>query len=229
MAFILNLDTSSPIAGICLAKDGKILSVAALAEQKDHAGWLHTTIRTMLEEQGHSLHILDAVAITSGPGSYTGLRVAMATAKGICYALNIPLITENSLRLMAFTARKQLRLQDPLNDSKALLCPMIDARRMEVFTALYDFKLHEKSAPAPVILQQESFAELLEFNQVIFFGSGSAKLEKILSHQNAAFLSIQLNVSDLAEISENKYVSSDFADLVYSEPEYLKDFFDTSR
>lgn len=229
MAFILNIDTSSSIAGICLAKDGKIISVAELAQQKDHAGWLHTTIRSMLEEQGHSLHILDAVAITSGPGSYTGLRVAMATAKGICYALNIPLITENTLRLMAYTAKKQLTFNDHLKESLSLLCPMIDARRMEVFTALYDFQLQEKSAPAPMVLLQESFADLLETNKVIFFGSGSTKFEKILSHQNAVFLSIQLNVTDLAEISENKYVSSDFADLAYSEPEYLKDFFDTTR
>lgn len=229
MAFILNIDTSSSIAGICLARDGKVISVAELAQQKDHAGWLHTTIRSMLEEQGNSLHILDAVAITSGPGSYTGLRVAMATAKGICYALNIPLITENTLRLMAYTAKKQLTLNDQLKEFSSLLCPMIDARRMEVFTALYDIQLQEKSAPAPVILQQESFAEVLESNQVFFFGSGSAKFEKIISHQNAFFLAIQLNVSDLAEISENKYVSSDFADLAYSEPEYLKEFFDTSR
>lgn len=229
MAWILNIDTSTPVAGICLAKDGNIIALEELSQQKDHAGWLHTTIRSMLEEQGHSLHILDAVAITSGPGSYTGLRVAMATAKGICYALNIPLITENTLRMMAFAASKQLLQAEGSVNESMLLCPMIDARRMEVFTAMYDLQLQEIMAPAPMVLEAASFEDQLSTQQLMFFGSGAPKFQQIISNKNAGFLELDMNVSHLAAISENKYISSDFADLAYSEPEYLKEFFDTSR
>src|ERR1044071_1620569 len=129
MALILNIDTAMGTASIRLAQEGKTLALAENIAQKEHASWLHPAIEQMMGTAGYSLRELKAVAVTAGPGSYTGLRVGMAAAKGFCYALNIPLITEDTLRVMAFAAKEQLGEGD-------YLCPMIDARRMEVFTAV---------------------------------------------------------------------------------------------
>src|ERR1700679_2481534 len=130
MALILSIDTAMAKAGIALSKDGLALSILENTEQKEHAAWLHQAVQEIMTTTGHRLHDLEAVAVTAGPGSYTGLRVGMAAAKGFCYALNIPLIAEDTLKVMAFAAKEQV-------PESHLLCPMIDARRMEVFTALY--------------------------------------------------------------------------------------------
>src|ERR1700758_4691343 len=130
MALILNIDTATAKASICLALDGKTLALAENWTQNEHAAWLHSAIEQMMQQTGYRLRDLQAVAVTAGPGSYTGLRVGMAAAKGFCFALDIPLIAEDTLRTMAFAAKEQLPGTD-------LLCPMIDARRMEVFTAVY--------------------------------------------------------------------------------------------
>src|SRR6201996_4959672 len=130
MSVILNIDTSMVTAGVCLSKEGSVLALAESQDPKSHSSWLHPAIRQVLTETGYRPGDLRAVAVTAGPGSYTGLRVGMAAAKGFCYALGIPLIAENTLNLMAFAAREQL-------PEANILCPMIDARRMEVFTALF--------------------------------------------------------------------------------------------
>src|SRR5579872_6938935 len=124
MALILNIDTATEEAGISLAADGEVMAMAVNPQQRDHAAWLHSAVEKMMHDAGTRITDLQAVAVTAGPGSYTGLRVGMAAAKGFCYALNIPLITENTLKVMAMAARDQ-------TVSEGLLCPMIDARRME--------------------------------------------------------------------------------------------------
>src|SRR5882762_5440642 len=136
MALILNIDTATELASVSLSKEGQSLALLQNKDQKDHASWLHPAIEKMMQETGFRMQELDAVAVTAGPGSYTGLRVGMAAAKGFCYALNIPLITESTLKVMAFAAREQ-------TEPEGLYCPMIDARRMEVFTALYSTDLVE--------------------------------------------------------------------------------------
>src|SRR6186713_64350 len=146
MALILNIDTATEQGGICLAKEGKPLALATNKEPKDHAGWLHPAIEKLMRETGHRMKDLQAVAITAGPGSYTGLRVGMAAAKGFCYALDIPLITESTLKVMAFAAREQ-------SSPTGLLCPMIDARRMEVFTALYSTDLVEIMPATAMVIE----------------------------------------------------------------------------
>jgi tRNA threonylcarbamoyladenosine biosynthesis protein TsaB len=130
MALILNIDTATETGGICIAEEGKTLAMAVNPEQKDHASWLHPAVEKIMRDAGCGMKDLQAVAVTAGPGSYTGLRVGMAAAKGFCYALGIPLITENTLKVMALAAKEQA-------PGDGLLCPMIDARRMEVFTAVY--------------------------------------------------------------------------------------------
>src|SRR5450631_2693438 len=163
MALILNIDSATEKAGICLAKEGKCVSILQNQEQKDHASWLHEAIGEMMKTTGYKMTDLQAVAVTAGPGSYTGLRVGMAAAKGFSYALGIPLIAENTLKLMAYAASLQTA-------STGLFCPMIDARRMEVFTAVYGSDLVELLPPVAMVIDEKSFENYLSGHTVSFFG-----------------------------------------------------------
>src|SRR5579871_6069248 len=179
MALILNIDISTESAAICLSKDGMQLALSESNEQKEHASWLHVAIDKMMKSNGFLMKDLSAVAVIDGPGSYTGLRVGMSAAKGLCYALQIPLITESSLKFMAYAATKQI------NDiSDSFLCPMIDARRMEVFTALYNQRLEELLPPTAMLLDEKSFLAHLSSKKICFFGNGSAKWEKMTDSNN---------------------------------------------
>lgn len=221
MSMILCIDTTLEEAAIGLAKDGKLLSERTNNAQMDHAAWLHTAIRNMLVEMQQSLNNVEAVAVASGPGSYTGLRVGMATAKGLCFALGVPLITENILKLTALQARRE-RPAD--NSLPVLYCPMIDARRMEVFTALYDASLQEVVQPYALVLDEQSFEKHLETNTVVFNGNGAPKWKNICRHPHALFVDARHQLSDLARVAETKYLESRFSDLAYSEPDYFKNF-----
>lgn len=222
MALILNIDTSTNKAGIALGDNGRLKMLTENPEQKDHAAWLHVGIRQLLEDQGLSLRALDAVAVTIGPGSYTGLRVSLAAAKGICYALGIPLITGNTLRMMAIAGQYYGKEKD-LAD--LLVCPMIDARRMEVFSAVYNMNLEELEVPAPKILEPGSYQDRLADSNILFFGSGAKKFSEICNHPNAIFDHVDFNAGMMVAHSEAKFQNSDFTDLAYSEPQYLKEFY----
>lgn len=216
MGLILTIDTSTEKASICLAENGEALCLLLNEEQRDHASWIHLAIQQALQQSGKTLTELKAVAVTSGPGSYTGLRVGMATAKGLCYALNIPFISINTLYAMAFAAK---------NASVDFICPMIDARRMEVFTALYDKELNELIEPSALILEPPNFEEFLSKGKVLFFGSGSFKWGKILNHSSAFFDEINFNASNITIIAHEKLISGNYSPLAYSEPVYIKDFY----
>ena len=222
MALILNIDTSTNKAGIALGENGHLQALAENPEQKDHAAWLHVGIQNLLEDQGLSVRALDAVAVTIGPGSYTGLRVSLAAAKGICYSLGIPLITENTLRMMAIAGQHYGRDKDL---EGLLICPMIDARRMEVFSAVYDMNLEELEVPAPKILEPEIYQDRLEDSNILFFGSGAKKFSAICDHPNAIFDPVDFNAGMMVAHSELKFQKTEFTDLAYSEPEYLKEFY----
>ena len=229
MALILNIDTALDTASVCLAKDGKELSIAKNIrlqadfpgeKQKDHAAWLHPAIKEIFEKNNSELKTVDAVSVTGGPGSYTGLRIGMATAKGICYALNKPLITLNTLQVMANAAG---------NEPADLLCPMIDARRSEVFTAIYSKDLQIIKEPAAIELNEKSFDEELLTNSICFFGNGSIKFQSIKKNQRAIFSNIISDASSMISLSEGKYKRQEFADLAYSEPLYLKEFYTPAK
>ena len=220
MALILNIDTALETASICLAKDGELIQLTENDNQNDHAAWLQLAIQNLMLNSEYSMQDLNAVAVSIGPGSYTGLRVGLSSAKGLCYALNIPLITVGTLEMMALAAKEEMA---------DLLCPMIDARRMEIFTALYTKNLEELMKPKAMIIDGTSFAELLPSNKILFYGSGSKKLKKLICHDNAIFGTIMTNAGQLATISLNCFVKSQFADIAYSEPLYLKEFFSSSR
>lgn len=208
------MDTAVQSASLCVARNGRSLALRTNPEQQDHAAWLHVALGEMLAELGLGLADLQAVAISAGPGSYTGLRVGMSAAKGLCYALQIPLITINTLALMAATV--------DAGDAE-LLCPMIDARRMEVFTAVYDRRLEPVLAPTNMILDADSFRELRS-RRMIFFGNGSGKFEAVMKGPPAAFAQVTATAADMAPLAQNKFEKGDFADLAYAEPYYGKDF-----
>lgn len=222
MALILNIDTATAKAGICLAKDGQPLDMAENGDQKDHAAWLHPAIEKMFQTTGNRLSDLQAVAVVSGPGSYTGLRVGMAAAKGFCYALNIPLITEDKLKLMAFAAREQY---PGLN----LLCPMIDARRMEVFTAVYENDLSLLLPSTAMIIDENSFSGWLDTRRMSFFGDGSDKCKPIISSSHATFIDVRDHAGYLGILSFLRYLHQEFTGLAYSEPAYTKEFYTHTR
>ena len=220
MALILNIDTAVDVASLCLAKDGEVLSIARNESQKDHASWLHTAIKEIFEKNDLELGSIDAIAVTGGPGSYTGLRIGMATAKGICFALNKPLISLNTLLAMANAAK---------DESADLLCPMIDARRMEVFTAIYTKELEIVKEPAAITLNENSFAEYLSINSICFFGNGSNKFQAIEKSPQALFSNIKTDASSMVSLSEKSFSEKIFADLAYAEPLYLKEFYTPAK
>jgi tRNA threonylcarbamoyladenosine biosynthesis protein TsaB len=215
VSFILNIDTAVQSASVCLAENERMLGIATNPSQKDQAGWLHIAIKNLLREQNISLHQLSAIAVSAGPGSYTGLRVGMSTAKGLCYALNIPLITINTLKLMAKAAQ---------GIDADLLCPMIDARRMEVFTAVFDQELNELLPSTNMILDENSFKNLTDEHKICFFGNGSVKFQTITDSKKIMFANIEATAENMTALSYQKFATGAFADLAYAEPNYGKDF-----
>ena len=173
MSLILNIDTAITTASISISIDGNILGEAFNTEQRDHGAFIQPAIQSIAKNKGISLTELSAVAVVAGPGSYTGLRVGMASAKGLCYALGKPLITIGTLEMLAYQAISQANINQ--NDMPILFCPMIDARRMEVFTAVYDKNLNTILSPSALIIDKDSFANLLLNNKIIFFGDGADK------------------------------------------------------
>jgi tRNA threonylcarbamoyladenosine biosynthesis protein TsaB len=216
---ILLIDTSGENGSVSLAKGGEILFSEDNYIAKDHASWLHMAIGRILEQAKITVRDLEAVAVVAGPGSYTGLRVGMAAAKGLCYALKIPLITQNTLRVMAESMQARAR------EKAAWICPLIDARRYEVFTALYQTDMQEVMAPQALILDKSAFEGQLSRNPIVFFGSGAEKLEKILNSPAAIFESQPDIKQAFAHLSEQDFISGTWADPVYTEPVYLKEFF----
>ena len=216
MSFILNIDTAVQTASVCLAEEGVSKGLKINASQKDHAAWLQPAIARLLQEQSLPIHHLKAIAVSAGPGSYTGLRVGMATAKGLCYALNIPLIAISTLKIMAWGAK---------NEEAEIICPMIDARRLEVFTAIYNRELHEWLPPQNLILAADSFKEFLQKGKTLFFGNGSEKFKAIVSHPNAIFKKIETTAEQMVVLSYDAFQMKKFEDIAYVEPQYGKEFY----
>ena len=221
MSLILNIDTATESAQVSFAKDGVVLQSLQNELQKDHAAFLQTAIQQLAESAAIKLTDIDAVAVTAGPGSYTGLRVGMSGAKGLCYALNKPLIAINTLEVLTVAAIQQSTI-----NGATLYCPMIDARRMEVFTALYDHTLTITLHPCAMVLNESSFNDQLAQNKIIFFGSGAAKWQTVCKHSNASFAVVSNLQVAMANLSYAYFKKKQFANLAYSEPYYLKEFQD---
>jgi len=215
MSFILNLETATKNCSVALAKNGKTIACKEIATQNfSHAEKLHVFIEEILSENNIQFSDLNAIAVSQGPGSYTGLRIGVSSAKGFCFALNIPLIAIDTLQLLA----KQITIEN------GIILPMIDARRMEVFSAIYDKNHIQIRTTQAEIIDETSYQEILE--KIHLVGDGIEKFkntltnEKFIFHDDIVFPSAK----EMSEISFEKFQKSDFVDVAYFEPFYLKDF-----
>ena len=220
MAIIINLDSTLETASVSIAKDGIILMQQSNDVQKEHAAFLHTAIKNMLVQINISIKNIDAIATTIGPGSYTGLRVCLAAAKGLCYALNKPLITVGTLNAMAKTAVLNCTIEE-----EYFFCPMIDARRMEVYTALYKSNLEEIISPHAQIIDEQFCDDYLKNKKIVFFGNGMQKFKNINTSINSIFENIPEITQAINLLSHDKFCGENFADIVTSSPLYTKEFY----
>jgi tRNA threonylcarbamoyladenosine biosynthesis protein TsaB len=229
MALILNIDTSTEVCSVALARNGELLHLRENVAGQNHAMLLTVFINELLEEANITVGQLDGLAVSGGPGSYTGLRIGVSVAKGICYASNIPLITLSSLESMANHVRNYHVPSSLSNTEQLLFCPMIDARRMEVYTSFYDIKGELIREIQADIIDHQSYTSFLETNKVIFFGNGAAKCRESITHSNAIFLAdIITSATNLIPLAEKNFKLNKFADTAYYEPFYLKDFVATT-
>lgn len=222
MAVILNIETSTNVCSVALSAEGLVLKHHEDFKGQNHAALLSGFIKSCLDHLADHEMKLDAVAVSLGPGSYTGLRIGLSEAKGLAYALDIPLIGVDTLQLMAVSVMFN---HDISPDS--LFVPMIDARRMEVYTAVYDLALTPLLSPTPLILDEDSYSQYMSENsEVLFFGNGSDKAGELLGkHPNARFITdINPLAVDMIALADRAYAQQDFLDLAYSVPTYLKDF-----
>ncbi|HJV20613.1 MAG TPA: tRNA (adenosine(37)-N6)-threonylcarbamoyltransferase complex dimerization subunit type 1 TsaB [Sediminibacterium sp.] len=229
MALLLHIDTATPYAGICLSNNETVLAIEENHDARNHASFLQPAIQKIMHQTGHALQELDAVAVTGGPGSYTGIRVAMASAKGICYALQKPLIVLNTLQVIAQAALDQLAAENLLSEKEWLLYPMIDARRMEVFSAAYTHSLMEKEAAAAILLNEQFFDTLPKNVSILFCGDGAAKIPGAFLKSNMQISSVQHNVNHMIRLANTAYARRHFANLAYAEPLYAKGFYNTQK
>ncbi|MFT3683197.1 MAG: tRNA (adenosine(37)-N6)-threonylcarbamoyltransferase complex dimerization subunit type 1 TsaB [Ferruginibacter sp.] len=219
MGLILNIDTATETAYVNIADKGVIIQERKSIEQKDHASFLQPAIKELTAALDISLKDLDAIAVCAGPGSYTGLRVGMASAKGLCYALHKPLIAVNSLEILANAAQAAINEE---NKKESLICPMIDARRMEVFTALYDASMNVVMEPCAMILEPESFSQQIQ--QIFFIGSGITKWEKICPSKTSNLIKKYNTGASMALLAGKSFIKGQFAHLTNIVPMYIKDF-----
>jgi len=230
MALILNIETSTAVCSVSLGKDGELLAYKENKDGMNHATHLTVFIDEILKENQLTTKDLDAIAVSMGPGSYTGLRIGVSTAKGICYGSNLPLIAVSTLQAMTASVLKNEAILSQLGDPEtSIFCPMIDARRMEVYTGFYSFENKEIRKVSAEIIDEESFASDLEKGEIIFFGDGSAKCQSSLQSENAIFVAdITPTALGMIELSESKFEAEAFEDVAYFEPFYLKDFVATT-
>lgn len=216
---ILQIETATPVCAVALSVNGVTIAHKELQAPNIHAANLTLFIAEVMAEAGIGYTDLSAIAVSKGPGSYTGLRIGVSTAKGLCFALDKPLIAINTLRMMAsgFLAAHP--------GFTGLVCPMIDARRMEVFTAVFDSSLNEVEATHAKLIDETSFAAVLASQEVAFIGDGAAKCAATLTHANAHFYAENFNSAvHLSALAYADFEHNTFEDVAYFEPFYLKDF-----
>ena len=222
MALILNIDTSTTVCSANLANNGEVIALRENNDGLNHSLLLGLFVKELLAETQLEARQLDAVSVSMGPGSYTGLRIGVSLAKGLCFGSSLPLIAVNTLQAMAYSVSEK-------QAEEALYCPMIDARRMEVYTALFDRENRPFLETEAKIIDPESFAEILEKHKIFFFGNGSDKVRNTIESPNACFLPDILTSSvNMVRLSETSYGNKTFENVAYFEPFYLKDFIATT-
>ncbi|MCB9324078.1 MAG: tRNA (adenosine(37)-N6)-threonylcarbamoyltransferase complex dimerization subunit type 1 TsaB [Lewinellaceae bacterium] len=216
MALILNIESSGEICSVCISREAEVLSLKESVKPFQHTEQITLLIDACCKEAGIKLKDLDAVAISSGPGSYTSLRVGTATAKGICYVLNKPIIAVDTLESLAGAAIKQIK-------QEALYAPMIDARRMEVYSNIYDHHLQPLEETKALIVTEDTYSEFKEdVRNIYLLGSGAKKCAELLPPPRFELMEVDCSALHLVPIAHEKFGKKDFADLAYFSPFYLK-------
>lgn len=229
MALILSLETSEKVCSIALSDNYNLIGTLDIIEEKSHASMLTVLIERLLSDKDIDIKKLDAVAVSKGPGSYTGLRIGMSVAKGICYALNIPLISINSLQIICIGLIQSGKLKKIVNNNnEVILCPITDARRMEVYSALLNLNAEFLTEIEAISINENSFKEILDSKSVVFFGSGVGKSKSVIQNQNAYFIeNFFPHASFMIGMAFDSFSQKKFEDVAYFEPFYLKDFVTT--
>lgn len=220
MAIILNIETSTSVCSVALTADGQVVEHHENYEGQTHATLLSQFIKDALDSAARKEMQLDAIAVSIGPGSYTGLRIGLSQAKGLAFGLDVPLIGINTLQLLTVSAMFR-----DFYDEDVLYVPMIDARRMEVYTAVYNNALEAVVEPQPMIIDENSFGELLADHKLVFIGNGSTKVKAVIKHSSAIFVdNICPEAVNMTALSEKAFREKHFIDVAYSTPLYLKEF-----
>ncbi len=226
MALILSIETGTDICSVALSNDGELMALRESSEGRDHAKKVAMFVDELLKETGVQPADLDAIAVGKGPGSYTGLRIGVSFAKGMCYALNIPLISVGSLDALVQVAREDydagiIDIEDD-DWGKAALCPMVDARRMEVYTQLFNIDGVPQSDVKAEIVTPETFADVRANGKLVIFGNGAQKCCEVLP--DAIYVSVTPSARGIVALAEQAFNNNQFEDIAYFEPFYLKDF-----
>lgn len=222
MAILLHIDTATEHASVGISNNNMLLAVENNQQPTNHAAFVQPAIQRICKEIGIALKEIDAIAVSNGPGSYTGLRVGLASAKGLCYALSKPLITLNTLTIMANAVKADLQ-----NEANFFICPLIDARREDVFTAVYNYDLSQVIEPQHMVLHASSFAELLAEKPIYGIGSGAAKLQNMIQHPAFFINPLQWNAYHMINLAEQAFANQQFANTAYAIPFYLKEVYTT--
>lgn len=225
MALILCIETGTDICSVGIARDGELISLRESDEGRDHARQVGVFVDELLEEMGLQPDELDAIAVGKGPGSYTGLRIGVSFSKGLCYGIGKPLLAIGSLDALTEVAREDYEagILDVDGWEDAVLCPMVDARRMEVYTAVFE-NGRQITETAPAIIDENSFAEYLEQGPCLFIGDGAGKCADVIKHPDATFRQCWPKASSMVEPALAAYHSGDFKDVANFGPFYLKEF-----
>jgi tRNA threonylcarbamoyladenosine biosynthesis protein TsaB len=221
VSLILNIETATAVCSVALSQNGNLLALVEEKKANAHAENITLFVEKVFEKSGKKISDIDAVAVSAGPGSYTGLRIGMSTAKGLCFALDKPLIAISTLKSMANGVVKKFPAQE------GVLLPLLDARRMEVYCAAYDLQLNELIAPCAKIMDEFAFKELLVKSPVYFFGDGSEKCKSLYSkNKDAIFIDDFFpSAISMVELAEEKFARKDFENSALIEPFYLKEFY----
>jgi tRNA threonylcarbamoyladenosine biosynthesis protein TsaB len=225
---ILHIETATDICSVSLSKNGKQIDIQEKSEERSHASTLTVFINEIFERNRLSANELSAVAVSMGPGSYTGLRIGVSVAKGICYGTDIPLIAIPTLEAMYIGLRDKLHLENHEIPGNSIFAPMIDARRMEVYMSMFNSEGVVVRETSAIVVEPETFNDILRNNKIYFFGTGAAKLNQTIIHDNAIFIDgFELSSNYMIPIAERKLKNKLFENVAYFEPFYLKDFIAT--
>lgn len=229
------LDSSTEVCSAALVQDGKVVAERINRTASNHAALLPTYVQELQAEACERGFRVDSIVLSEGPGSYTGLRIGASLAKGLCYGAGLPLYALPTLAIMAYSAAEALQeqgLAKPTDATEMLICPMIDARRMEVYCALYDMQIREKQVLAAVVVDEQSFADLLDKHIIYFCGNGAEKCQAVIKHKNARWIDGIVPTCAAAGVLVDKLSAADNSllkiiegkDIAYFEPNYLKEF-----